>query len=67
VINVNPYSGSPTDDGYLATAEGQSVIQGVVDQGRNPASYLASYSWVMLNPGNFTLPRRLYVGALFEF
>jgi hypothetical protein len=67
VINVYPYSGSPTDDGYLATAEGQSVIQGVVDQGRNPASYLASYSWVMLNPGNFTLPRRLYVGALFEF
>jgi outer membrane receptor protein involved in Fe transport len=67
ITGVYSYSGSPSDDGYLATAEGQTLVQGVVDQGKNPDAYLASYSWVMLNAGFYTLPRRLYAGAVFEF
>ncbi len=67
IISVYPVSGSPYDDGYLATAEGQSVVQGVVTQGRNVQAYLDAYSWAMLNPGFFTIPRRIYVGAAFQF
>ncbi len=67
VISVYPVTGSPFDDGYLATAEGQSVLQGVIDQGRNVQAYLDAYSWAMLNPGFFTIPRRIYVGAAFQF
>jgi hypothetical protein len=67
VQNVYPVTGSPTDDGYLATQEGASIVNGITDQGRNPEAYLASYTWVMRNPDNFLLPRRLYVGAIFEF
>ncbi|MCE7925334.1 MAG: TonB-dependent receptor [Haliscomenobacteraceae bacterium CHB4] len=67
VIGVYPATGSPTDDGYLATAQGQSIVDGVEDTGRSRDAYLASYSWVVRNPNNFTLPRRMYVGAVFEF
>jgi hypothetical protein len=67
VLGVYSVTGSPYDDGYLATAEGQSVLRGVGDQGRNVDAYLDSYSWVMLNPGRFTLPRRIYIGAAFQF
>ncbi|MCS7037578.1 MAG: carboxypeptidase regulatory-like domain-containing protein [Saprospiraceae bacterium] len=67
IISVYPVSGSPYDDGYLATAEGQSVVQGVAAQGRNVQAYLDAYSWAMLNPGFFTIPRRIYVGAAFQF
>ncbi len=67
VINVYPVTGSPFDDGYLATAEGQSVVRGVADQGRNVQAYLDAYSWALLNPGFFTIPRRIYVGAAFQF
>lgn len=67
IVGVYPVTGSPTDDGYLATAEGQGILEGVVSSGRNVDAYLASYSWVVRNFNNFTLPRRLYVGAVIEF
>lgn len=67
IIGVYPATGSPTDDGYLATAQGQSIIENAASTGRNPDAYLASYSWAVRNANNFTLPRRLYVGAVFEF
>ncbi|HRI60216.1 MAG TPA: carboxypeptidase regulatory-like domain-containing protein [Saprospiraceae bacterium] len=67
VINVYPATGSPIDDGYLATAQGQSIVEGVEATGRNQDAYLASYSWVVRNPNNYTLPRRMYVGAVLEF
>ena len=67
VIGVYPTTGSPTNDGYLASQEGQSVVRGITESGQNSEAYLASYSWVVQNPNNFTLPRRLYVGAIFGF
>ncbi len=67
IVRVYSNSGSPTDDGYLASLEGQSVLRGVGQQGRSSAAFLSSYSWAMLNPDFFTLPRRMYVGALLEF
>ncbi len=67
VIGVYTVTGSPIDDGYLATAEGQSILQGVVNQKRNLEAYLDSYSWVLLNPGRYTQPRRIFVGAAVDF
>ena len=67
VIGVYPVTGSPTDDGYLATAEGQTIVEGIGDTGRNTAAYLDAYSWVVRNGNNYTQPRRLYVGAVFGF
>lgn len=67
VVGVYSFTGSPNDDGYLASLEGQSVLRGVTEQGRNAQAFLSSYTWAMLNPDFYTLPRRLYVGAVFEF
>lgn len=67
VTGVYGYTGSATDDGYLASIEGQSFVNGISGQGRSLQGYLNSYSWAMLNPNRFTLPRRMYVGASFGF
>ncbi|MEQ1743902.1 MAG: carboxypeptidase regulatory-like domain-containing protein [Saprospiraceae bacterium] len=67
VLGVYPVTGSAYDDGYLATAEGQSVLRGITEQGRNVNAYLDSYSWVLQNSGLFALPRRIYIGAAFQF
>lgn len=67
ILGVYTTTGSPTDDGYLASAEGQSVVNGLSTQGVNTQAYLDAYSWTVRNPNNFTLPRRIYVGAAFEF
>ena len=65
IVGVYAYTGSPVDDGYLASAEGQSTISGLNATRLN--AYLNSYSWAMLNPNNYTQPRRMYVGVSFGF
>jgi len=67
ILGVYAFTGSPYDDGYLASAEGQSFVSGIEAQGRSLQAFLNSYSWSMLNPGRFTLPRRMYVGVSFGF
>ena len=69
IIGVYTASGSAYDDGFLATPDGQSSIQVLEDSGRSDDvdNYLLSYSWGELNPGFFTLPRRIYLGAVLQF
>lgn len=69
IIGVYAASGSAFDDGYLLTPLGQSSIQALNDSGRSGDvdNYLLSYGWGLLNSGFFTLPRRVYLGAVFEF
>ncbi len=69
VIGVYSASGSAYDDGYLVTPNGQSSIQTLSDTGREGdiPNYLLSYQWGELNPGFFTLPRRVYLGATLQF
>ncbi len=67
VVGVYPVTGSPTDDGFLVSGDGQTVLQGYATEGRNVQGYLDSYSYVLLNPNNFTQPRRIFLGAIFEF
>lgn len=69
IIGVYTASGSAYDDGFLATPDGQSSIQVLEDSGRSDDvdNYLLSYQWGELNPGFFTLPRRIYLGAVLQF
>lgn len=69
VIGVYAASGSAYDDGYLVTPNGQNSIQTLVDSGREADvdNYLISYQWRELVPGFFTLPRRVYLGAVLQF
>lgn len=67
VVGVYSVTGSPVDDGFLATGQGQAFINGLAVQGRNIDAYLDAYNWGMLNPDRYTQPRRLYVGAALEF
>jgi outer membrane receptor protein involved in Fe transport len=69
IIGVYTASGSAYDDGYLATPEGASSISQLIDSGREADVdyYLYSYQWGVVNPGFFTRPRRIYLGALLEF
>ena len=67
VINVYSATGSPDDDGYLASPFGRSQVQSIDASQRNVQAFLASYQWRMLNPNFFSIPRRIYLGAIFDF
>lgn len=69
ILGVYAASGSAYDDGFLVTPLGQSSIQVLNDSGRadDIDNYLLAYQWGMVNPGFFTLPRRVYLGAIVQF
>lgn len=67
IIGVYSASGSAEDAGFLTTAEGVAAIENVTTTGRELDAFLSSYQWRLLNAGFYTLPRRIYLGAIFEF
>lgn len=67
IISVYRATGSPTDDGFLTSADGQSFLAGGFSNGLNLDAFLASYNWRLLNPDNFSLPRRIFLGAVVNF
>ncbi len=67
IIRVYSFTGSPVDDGYLASSRGQDSIESTDFSPLATASYLASYQWAMLNPDNYSLPRRMFLGVIFSF
>ena len=67
IIDVYEVTGSPEDDGYLAGTVGQGQLESIDSSLRELDSYLASYQWRLLNPNFYSLPRRIYVGAIFDF
>ncbi len=67
IINVYTATGSPADDGYLASTRGQDALDATMLSGRSTEAFLASYQWRMLNPNFYSLPRRMYLGAIFNF
>ena len=67
VIDLYKYSNDPDNDGFLQSSFGQDRIKGVEDTGRDVQAFLDAYSWRLLAPGNFTLPRRTYVGVIMDF
>ncbi len=66
-IDVYSATGSPSDDGYLASPDGLNNQNTVESSTRELQSYLASYQWSILNPDFFSLPRRMFAGIIFDF
>jgi outer membrane receptor protein involved in Fe transport len=67
VVGVYPVTGSPTDDGYIVSRFGQDRLRQISDDGKNVDSFLAAHSWRMNRGGNFTLPRNIIAGLIFNF
>lgn len=67
VIGVYPVSGDPDDDGWLVSALGQDQLAQISQANRDLESYLATYQARLIAPGNFTRPRRIYLGTIFNF
>ncbi len=67
IIAVYSATGSPYDDGFLLSERGEQQIQTIQESSRSLDAYLSSYSWALLNPNLFTLPRRMFLGASLIF
>ncbi|MBL4650913.1 MAG: TonB-dependent receptor, partial [Aureispira sp.] len=63
VFNVYPVTGSPSDDGFLTTAN--SPGSGFASS--QPESYEMLYDLVMNSPFNISRPRRIFLGVSFAF
>jgi len=58
ILAVYAATGNPNDDGYLAAAEYQSMINATTF----PQAYRDQYSIAVDNPNNYSLPRRIRLG-----
>ena len=67
VRGVFSASGAADNDGYLQSEVGQQEIENLGRTGRDVQSFLDAYHWALLNPGNYSLPRRIFVGTSFYF
>jgi len=63
IISVYPYTGNPEDDGYVTSGEGQEVVAAQV----NEQAFLDQYQLKIQNPNNYSIPRRIRLGLLFNF
>jgi len=63
VTNVYPATGSADDDGYLSAPEWQNQISDQLD----PQSYVDYYSVWVNNPYNYSSPRTIRLGVMFNF
>ncbi|MBI5913910.1 MAG: carboxypeptidase regulatory-like domain-containing protein [Bacteroidetes bacterium] len=67
IQGVYRFTGSPDDDGFLNSERGLSLLESATGPGQSEAAFLASYQWRLLNPDNYSLPRRVFIGAIFDF
>ena len=67
IDGVYSASGSPDDDGFLQSSTGQELLDSSTGSIAERNAYLASYQWRLLNPGLYKLPRRIFIGAIFDF
>lgn len=63
IIRVYRLTGNPDDDGYLAAAEFQNNIAAQNDE----QSYRDLYGIKINNPNNYSQPRRIRLGVMFNF
>ncbi|MBC8321277.1 MAG: carboxypeptidase-like regulatory domain-containing protein [Bacteroidetes bacterium] len=63
IINVYPYTGNANDDGYLTAPEWQRQINNQLD----PMAFRDLYGNFVDNPGNYSSPRQIRVGLMFNF
>jgi len=58
VLDIYPYTGSPTDDGFLSSPQGQQSIAFTT----NAQSFADLYNIAVIDPSNFSIPRRIRLG-----
>ena len=63
VVNVYSFTGSPDDDGYLASAQAQAALAIT----NSALAFSDLYSIRMNAPGNYSIPRQIRLGVLFDF
>lgn len=63
VVAVYRFTGVPNDDGYLGDPSSIPQIQSAV----SAQAYKDQYAAYINRPGNYSLPRRIYLGAVFNF
>lgn len=63
IIGVYRYTGLPDDDGFLASDSGQQLVVTQID----PVAFVDQYSLRVSNPGNYSIPRRIRLGVMFNF
>ncbi|MBL4754426.1 MAG: hypothetical protein JKY52_12640 [Flavobacteriales bacterium] len=61
--DVYPYTGDPSDDGYLTNPGSQAGI----DSANDPEAYRALYALKVDDPRNYGAPRVIRLGAVFNF
>jgi hypothetical protein len=59
ILGAFPFTGSAYDDGYLTSPQGRNQVSFQTDA----QAYADLYNLAMLNPGRFTLPRRMRIGV----
>ena len=62
-MGVYAATGNPDDDGYLAAAEYQNVIDNQLDS----QAYREMYSIKVNSPYNYSSPRQIRLGIIFNF
>ena len=63
IINVYNFTGSADDDGYLTSTQGSTSLA----LANSAAAFTDMYNIRMNAPGNYSLPRQIRIGLLFEF
>lgn len=63
VTNVYAFTGTPDDDGFLSSPQGQTVLEGQLSE----QAFIDLYNRRMVNPFNYSLPRRLRLGISYNF
>jgi hypothetical protein len=63
VLRVYPATGNPDDDGYLAAPEWQRQINNQTD----PIAFREIYEVFVNRPGNYSSPRQIRLGVMFNF
>lgn len=63
ILNVYETTGNPDDDGYLANAKNQTLINSM----NNPDGYRMYYAMYINSPYNYSLPRTIRLGVQFNF
>jgi hypothetical protein len=63
IMGVYAYTGNARDDGYLTSAEGAEYVNDQID----PQSFYDLYTIKMMNPDNYSIPRRTRLGVSFDF
>jgi len=63
ILNVYHYTGSPNDDGYLASAAGMQAIP----EQTSPQAFIDQYKIKEQDPTYLSLPRTIHLGVQFNF